>query len=58
MYLCRELIDYSYPKIGEEFGGKDHTTVLPRLQKIDQDIQKKEDVKKIVKQIKNSLTKA
>ncbi|NLC11758.1 MAG: chromosomal replication initiator protein DnaA [Firmicutes bacterium] len=58
MYLCRELTDYSYPKIGEEFGGKDHTTVLHACKKIDQDIQKKEDVKKIVKQIKNSLTKA
>jgi len=34
MYLCRKLIDASLPKIGEEFGGRDHTTVLHALEKI------------------------
>ena len=28
MYLCRELTDASYPEIGRQFGGKDHTTIL------------------------------
>jgi len=34
MYLCRELTQLSLPKIGEEFGGRDHTTVLHADKKI------------------------
>ncbi|WP_125614122.1 chromosomal replication initiator protein DnaA [Specibacter cremeus] len=34
MYLCRELTDMSLPKIGQEFGGRDHTTVIHADRKI------------------------
>lgn len=34
MYLCRELADLSYPRIGELFGGRDHTTVIHAYEKI------------------------
>lgn len=38
MYLSRELTDSSLPKIGEEFGGRDHTTVIHACDKIAEDI--------------------
>jgi chromosomal replication initiator protein len=34
MYLCRELTDMSLPKIGQQFGGRDHTTVIHADRKI------------------------
>lgn len=34
MYFCRELADLSYPRIGELFGGRDHTTVIHAYEKV------------------------
>ena len=34
MYLCREMTDLSLPKIGELFGGRDHTTVIHAYEKV------------------------
>jgi chromosomal replication initiator protein len=36
MYLCRELTDASLPRIGEEFGGRDHTTVMHACDRVKQ----------------------
>ena len=38
MYLCRKLTDESFPKIGEAFGNRDHTTVMHALKKIEEGI--------------------
>ena len=40
MYLCRKHTDESFPKIGIEFGGKDHSTVMFSCEKIEQEIKK------------------
>lgn len=38
MYLARKITDQSLPRIGEEFGGRDHTTVLHACDKIEREI--------------------
>ena len=38
MYLCRKLTDASYPQIGDQFGGKDHTTVIHAHDKIENEM--------------------
>ncbi len=40
MYLSRKLTDMSLPKIGEEFGGRDHTTVIHAYEKISNNLKK------------------
>lgn len=42
MYLCRELTDLSLPKIGERFGGRDHSTVIFAVNKVKQHMQERE----------------
>ena len=51
MYLSRKLTDMSLPKIGEEFGGRDHTTVIHAHDKITKDIENNEDFKEKVNKI-------
>ncbi len=55
MYLCRMLTDLSLPKIGEEFGGRDHTTVLHAFKKIEEMIANDSDFKHRIELIKNNI---
>lgn len=56
MYISRELTNLSLPKIGEEFGGRDHTTVLHACDKISNDLKNdlvlKERLDKIILELK------
>ena len=45
MYLTRKLLDLSLPKIGKEFGGRDHSTVIHGCDKISEDIEKDPSLK-------------
>ncbi|MFL0250097.1 chromosomal replication initiator protein DnaA [Clostridium neuense] len=51
MYLCRKLTDMSLPKIGEEFGGRDHTTVIHAYEKISAGLKEDEELKYTIKEI-------
>jgi chromosomal replication initiator protein len=55
MFLSRELTDYSLPKIGEEFGGRDHTTVIHAHEKISKLLQTDSQLEKQLKEIKEIL---
>lgn len=55
MYLSRDLTDLSLPKIGEEFGGRDHTTVIHACDKISKDLKENIDLKLKVEKIINDL---
>lgn len=55
MYLCRELTDLSLPKIGEEFGGRDHTTVMHACTKILDDISASSETRRAVEELKRNI---
>ncbi len=52
MYLSRKLTDMSLPKIGEEFGGRDHTTVIHAYEKISNNLKKDESLQNAINEIK------
>ncbi len=51
MYLARELTDHSLPEIGDNFGGRDHTTILHAYRKIEAGIRSDDSLKKIVEEL-------
>ena len=55
MYLCRDLTELSLPKIGEDFGGRDHTTVLHAISKVEKDIEADDEVRKLIQQINKNI---
>jgi chromosomal replication initiator protein len=55
MYLCRELTDLSLPKIGQQFGGRDHTTVMHADKKIRQLLAERRSVYNQVTELTNRI---
>ena len=55
MYLCRTIAGMSFPKIGAEFGNRDHTTVMHAVTKIEKEIKEKTNTKLIVESVKNII---
>ena len=51
MYICRTSLKESFPKIGIEFGGKDHTTVMHSVDKIKKQMNKEKDLKDEIEKI-------
>lgn len=56
MYLTRELTSLSLPKIGQEFGGRDHTTVMHAYEKINTSLAKDPKLKQTIAELKERLS--
>ncbi|APQ76791.1 chromosomal replication initiator protein DnaA [Clostridium botulinum] len=55
MYLSRKLTDMSLPKIGEEFGGRDHTTVIHAYEKISNNLKKDESLQNAINELNKRI---
>ena len=55
MFLCRELTDMSLPKIGQAFGGRDHTTVIHACEKIVEEFKTNTETKRAINELKKNL---
>lgn len=55
MYICRVYLQESLPKIGSEFGGKDHTTVMHSVDKIKREIERDTDLSTEIQKIMNQI---
>ena len=55
MFLSRDVLNESYQRIGLEFGGRDHSTVMHSCEKIESDIKSNKTIKELVEKIKKNL---
>jgi chromosomal replication initiator protein len=55
MFIARECGRYSFPEIGSAFGGKDHSTAIHAVKKIEKELLSNNDIKRSVKSIKQNL---
>jgi chromosomal replication initiator protein len=56
IYLCRELTKASYPEIGDRFGGKDHSTIIHAVKKIDKLLSSDYELKSTIDQLRRQIT--
>ena len=56
IYLCRKLLNISYIKIGEEFGGRDHSTIISACTKVEKQIKKEPAFANAVNDIEKQLS--
>lgn len=55
IYLCRTMTDESFPKIGIQFGGRDHSTVMHSVDKIEKEIKSNSQFKNIIDALKSKI---
>ncbi len=55
MYICKAITSFSYPEIGKAFGGKDHTTVMHAVKKIEALLLEDQKLKKQIVELKKTI---
>ncbi len=55
MYLCRQLTEHSLPRLGEAFGGRDHTTVLHACEKIENEMANDKELAALIEKLTKEL---
>ena len=55
MFLCRKFTDESFPKLGIEFGGKDHSTVMHSCEKIEREIKTNKDLADTIDKLEKDI---
>lgn len=56
IYLCRELTNESFPKIGSYFGGRNHSTIISADNRIRKELKTNDNLKEVIKDLKRDLT--
>ena len=55
IYLCREITNDSFPKMGTYFGGRDHSTIISAYQKIEKDLKTNSQLQTVISELKNRI---
>ena len=55
MYICRKLLNISLPKVGEYFGGRDHTTVIHAITKIERELENDDSLQKNIMELEKRI---
>ena len=56
MYICRVKFDIPFSKIGVEFGGKTHTTVMHSVNKIEKELKKDQNLENVINKLTNEVS--
>ena len=55
IYLCREMTNESFPKMGTYFGGRDHSTIISAYQRIQRDLKVNSQLQTVINELKNRI---